>query len=600
MQASEYISKILATGKVKDHLPATRQAVLDLYYLLTIHLQGIKPRYKNLRLYSDAYSGTDNLYVETGGTRRNIGMWITPTGWQPKFQPYFENEILNRYPTMREERFHWQCSIYPKFPQSLFLQAIDEVRGAIFQDGNYDYLCANESTQTYIAQKQFSGLDFYDYVTDMLLFQVINDPNGYTAVIPNDFYEIEPDEDAGQPELIYVCCEDIFYQSDDLLAFNYEGKGCMIIDEENYYFIPFDRKEKKYLLSQTIVLPHTLDAAPFRQHGGYRMHSKDTGCYYLSYFAGAVDWANIAVRDFLDVQAAKKDLIPITQQIDIECNTCHGVGSIPVLCEDGSAGCSQPCTYCNGRGAISRNMGDVITVDRQDIIDGKMPDYVRYISADVASLEAMSKEFEQLYKRFQEALYLRFSDLAQSGVAKEMDREKMYKFLQSFSTNIFNIVFDLLTYIDGLLNNTEANGELITIRRPSQFKLKTESDLRDELRQLQTAGVDELVIKSVSDTLTMVANESPVTEKVIQVLSLYDPLRYKTDQQKTNLTIVAGAYSKADLIRSARAANEIQRLIYKMGEDWFLAASYEQIAAALDTALEPYINEATQIPQTGM
>ena len=573
-----------------------------MYYLLTIHLQGIKPRYRNLRLYSDAYtSATDNVYIETAGMRKNVGMWITPTGWQQKFQPYFENEILNRYPTMREERFHWQCSIYPKFTQSLFLQAIDEVRGAIFQDGNYSYAFANENTADYISGKNFDGLDFYDYVTDLILMQVVNDANGFTVVLPDDFYRpnIEIETDAGLPELIYVCSEDVLFASDDVLAFQHEN-GAIVIDAENYYYIPYNHKTKKYEAGSTVVLQHNLTVAPFRQHGGYRMHSKDTGCYYLSFFSGAVDWANIAVRDFLDVQAAKKDLIPITQQIEIECNTCHGSGSVPVLCEDGTAGCTTSCTSCSGRGTISRNLGDVISVDRQDVVDGKMPDYLRYISADVASLEAMSKEFDLLYKRFQEALYLRFSDLAQSGIAKEMDREKMYKFLQSFSTNLFNIVADLLTWIDALLNNTEAIPENVMVRRPSQFKLKTETDLRDELRQLQSAGVDELVIKSVSDTLTMVANESAVTEKIIKVLSLYDPLRYKTDQQKTNLTIVAGAYTKADLIRSARSINEIQRIIEAQGESWFMQATYEQIKAALDTAMQEYINEAMQMPQTGV
>lgn len=326
------------------------------------------------------------------------------------------------------------------------------------------------------------------------------------------------------------------------------------------------------------------------------MYSKDLGHYFLSFFSGAIDWANIAVRDFLDVQAAKKDLIPITQQIEIECNKCHGVGSIPVLCDDGSSGCTDKCGTCNGSGTISRNMGDVITVDRQDVVDGKMPDYIRYISADVASLNAMSAEFEGLYKRFQEALYLKFSDLSQSGIAKEMDREKLYKFLQSFSSNLFNVVYDVLTFVDGLINNTELVPEAISIKRPSQFKLKSSSDLQDELRQLQTAGADELAVKSVSDTLTLVSNESKTTERKIEVLSLYDPMRYKTDTQKTNMVIVGGAFTKEDLVRSVRASNELDNIIHKIGDARFLQMSYEAIKGMLDSAMTPYLNQLPSEP----
>lgn len=608
MTALEYIAKALATNKVKDYYPEHRQVALDIYYMMNIHMQGIRPRYRNLRLYSDAanVSGNvkDGIFIDypTGGTGAGrYKQWITPTGWQPKYQPYFENEILNRYPTMREERFHWQCSVYPKFPQSLFLQAIDEIRGAIFQESNYEYIFANENTELFCKAKNFDGLDIYDYITDILTPAIVNDPNGAIVVYPNDFYRVNEtegmpqDEDAGMPEIEYISSEQILYCSDDLLAWH-EHRGAFVVDSEDYYFIPFDHNGKKYLTSEAVVLPHVLGVAPFRQLGGYKMYSKDLGHYYLSFFSGAIDWANIAVRDFLDVQAAKKDLIPITQQIEIECNTCHGVGSVPVLCEDGSAGCSASCSNCNGKGTISRNLGDVITVDRQDIVDGKMPDYLRYISADVASLNAMSTEFDGLYKRFQEALYLKFSDLAQSGIAKEMDREKLYKFLMSFSNNLFNIVADLLTYIDALLNNTEVNNSHISVRRPTQFKLKTDSDLRDELRQLQTAGADEMAVKTVSDSLTMLASDNTVTEYKLEILSLYDPLRYKTDQQKTNMVIVAGAFTKEDLIRSARASNELDRIIHAYGSTWFLQASYETIKTMLDNAMQPYLDQLEQQP----
>lgn len=606
MTALEYIAKALATNKVKDYYPEHRQVALDIYYMMNIHMQGIRPRYRNLRLYSDAanVSGNtkDGIFIDyqSGGVGRQK-QWITPTGWQPKYQPYFENEILNRYPTMREERFHWQCSVYPKFPQSLFLQAIDEIRGAIFQESNYEYIFANENTELFCKSKNFDGLDIYDYITDIVTPAIVNDPNGAIVVYPNDFYKVNEtegmpqDEDTGLPEIEYVSSEQILYCSDDLLAWH-EHKGAFVVDSEAYYFIPFDPKDKKYLTSEAVVLPHVLGVAPFRQLGGYKMYSKDLGHYYLSFFSGAIDWANVSVRQFLDAEAYAKDLIPIVQQIEVDCNVCHGSGSVPVLCEDGNTGCTSTCSTCNGNGTISRNLGDVISVNVQDVQNGTVPDYVRYLTANPEILKGADERFYTLYDRFMDALYLKYSLEAQSGVAKALDRSKMYMFLSSFSNNVFNVVTDLLTYIDSLLNNTAASGDFITVRRPTQFMLKTDSDLRTELRELTVAGVTDSSIKTVSDTIDTLSDDSPVSRYKIEVLSLYDPMRYKTDQQKTNLVIVAGAFTKEDLIRSARASNELDRIIHAYGGTWFLQASYETIKTMLDKAMQPYLDQLEQQP----
>ncbi len=587
MNASEYIANVLATNEIKRNLPVARPYWLDTLYLANIHVRGIKPRYKNLRLYSDA------SYLMQEENARFGGTWITPTGWASKYQPYFEQLILNRYPTVREERFNWQCSIYPNFAQSLFLQAIDEIRGAIFQENNYEYKFANESTAAYVMEKRFEQLDFYDWVTNVLIIHIITDPNGYLVTMPSDW-----DSDTGeigQPALKYVASEDVLYADTDLLVYKDNGYA-YIIDAETYYKIPYNRKTKRYDLANIETLPHTLTEAPFTVLGGYKMYSNDSGGYYLSFFNGALDWANIAVRQFIDTEALNKDIVPITQMVQIECGACHGTGSIPVPCPDGDyGGCSDTCKTCNGKGHISRNMGDVISIDPSEIIDGRLPQYLQYISGDVANLKYSDERFNEMYDRFLQALYLKFIDEAQSGVAKAMDREKLYKFLLSFSDNIFDIITDCLARIDGLLNNTAADLNALSIRRPTQFILKTEEALRDELRQLTTAGAPDNVIRTIADALTLAAAQSPLTEKTVSFLSLYDPLRYKTDAQKTALVNVAGAFTRNDLIKSLRCENELNKLIEAKTVDWFMMATYEVIAAALDAALQPYYQSAAVI-----
>lgn len=591
MTASEYISQVLGArskNEVKNHLPELKPYWLDTLYLANIHIQGIKPRYRNLRLYSDVST------YDTFNKSRFGNVWITPTGWQAKYQPYFEQLILNRYPTVREERFNWQCSIYPNFAQSLFLQAIDEIRGAIFQDSNYEYDFANENTAAYIYEKRFSGLDFFDWTTNVLITNIITDPNGYTVTMPA-FWDDET-EIVGQPTCISVSSETVLFADKNLLIWQ-EKNDVFVVDSEAFYRIPYDRKTKEYRINDVSILPHTLEKAPFTINGGYAMNT-EFGMYYISFFNGAFDWANIAIRQFIDTEALNKDIIPITQMVQIECATCHGTGSVPTPCPDESSdmGCQSDCNKCSGKGHISRNMGDVISIQPEQVIDGKLPPYLQYISGDVANLEYSDKRFNQMYENFEKALYLKFIQEAQSGTAKALDRDKMYKFIAAFSDNIFDIITDCLVRIDGLLNNTKANIEAVAVRRPSQFILKSEADLRDELKALVTANAPGAAIKNVSDTLARLAAPGAATDKIIDVLSLYDPLRYKNDNQKTVLTNVAGAFTKSDLIRSVRCENELNRIIERKSLAWFLNASYEQVVTELDNSIQPYIDELPQMP----
>jgi len=575
---------------VRKYYPANRNIAIDVLHIGSIHLRGIKPRYRNLRTYSDA-----SLLPFNGDLVNKTGNWITPTGWQAKYQPYFEQQILNRYPTVREERFHWQCSIYPSFAQSLFLQAIDEIRGAVFQENNFEYKFSSEGTAAYLYEKKFNGLDFYDWVTNSLCLHILGDPNGYIVTMP-EFWDTETGT-VGEPTCTYVSSEALMYADSALIVWQY-GETCYIADDTAYYKIKYDKRKKKYDLNNVEVLPHTLQELPATICGGYEMHDSETGKYYLSYFSGAYDWANIAIRQFIDTEALNKDIIPITQMVQIECNACHGTGSVPVPCaDDNMGGCTATCGTCNGEGIVKRNLGDVISIDPSQIIDGKLPQYLQYISGDVNNLRYADERFAEMYDRFREALYLKFIDEAQSGVAKSYDRDRLYKFLSNFTDNIFDVITDALVRIDALLNNTEANQESVTVRRPSHFVLKSEADMREELGELIKANAPATIVQAVADTLVITNAQSPVTEKKVKFLSLYDPLRYHSDQQKAYLVTVAGVFTRNDLIKSVRCENELNKLIDELSGEWFLAADNAQIASRIDAALQQYYQpEVEQMP----
>lgn len=592
MTALEYVQYIIASNSIVKEQPKTKRFWLDIFYMMTIHMQGIKPRYRNLRLTPDA-----GLYYENDGIAiAQTQGFITPTGWDKKYQPIFDLRILNRYPTVREERYYWQCSIYPSFAQGLFLQSIDEIRGAIFQDSNYSISTTSEATNEYLYSKSFDGLDFFDYITNILLPSMIADPNGIIAVVP-DMDNVSLSGEVVKYELDYISSERIIYKHGKTVAYYCKGKTIAVLDENNFIFVRYDAKTKKYIVSDVDIVNNASEMSPFKTFGGYYMHHPEFGGYYLSFFNGAIEWANAMIRQYLDCEGMNKDMIPITQIVEVDCSQCHATGKIPIPCDDGSySGCTTTCPSCKGKAVISRNLGDVISVNQEQITDGKLPDYLRYITGNVDNLRYSDERFTDLYDKFLQALYLKFIETAQSGAAKEMDREKMYKFVQTVSDNLFDLITDLCVLLVAFIENKPADVSTAKIKRPASFGLKTEDELRDSLVKLNNANADPITIKSVSDALTVMEDDSPLTLKKIQVLSLFDPLRYKSDQSRAILS-ASGVVSKNDLIKNLRSVSELDRMIHEKTAAWFIDVEIDTILDELEKRVSPYyVNEQAPVP----
>lgn len=589
MTSEEYISHYMSVGggaKMRERFPRHKGIAVDMQRMMEILILGIRPRYKLDRLVSDVQAigeaGFGMLFDIThpdySHLPTSVNGWVEPAGWQPKYQFYFERYVLNRYPLMREERYNWQLSVYPTFVQDLFLRAITELSASIFQENGYA-VEVEEKVGAVLMKRLFMGMDFYDFITQSLLTQILIDANGYVVVVPEEV------KDGELFDVEYISSENLCYESDELLVWR------KVVDDKHVYICLLDAESYRECKRndndwEVTVTEHGVGMMPARKFGGYSVQAN--GCrHFISYFWGAADAAFVALRQFLDCEGMNKDIIPITQVIEVECPDCNGMGRVPVPCpDDGSVGCTEVCKGCGGKKIVSRNLGDTITINPADLNGGSMPDMVRYISGNVGNLQYADSRFMMLFDRLKEALYLKHIEQAQSGAAKALDMEKMYKFIAQVSDNMFDIIYDLVQFVDSYVMGREADPNSVQLRRPSQFILKTDADLRTELAQISALGLDESIYSTVIDTLSNMADDTAVGRKKQRLLSILDPLHYKTDAQKLSL-VQAGVYTGEDLVASYRMSWAINKVVRE--NDGFLLMPDDQCMRLVQAEVAPFV-----------
>ncbi len=574
MTANEYIALITSDpAKVSEIKSPIIVKWEEVYLRTTFHTLGIKPKYEVNRKSSYWYNKT-----------------VTPASYDPKYESIFEGDIFNRYPTISKERYNWQRSIYPTIAKSMFTQALREIKGALFQLGTYDATSHEKNTKAFLEGNNFNCKSLKNYIREVLPSQMVNDPNGFLVV----HYDFEA-ETATANDLVfrYVSSEKIKFFDKSLLVFENADKSLIAIDANSHSKLSYNKKEERYY--NLVSVPHNLSILTAIQLGGYYVavdnENHDDSMYYDSFFSAGVELAYPVVRQFIDNESLAKDLIPIVQQVDPTCPECEGDMTIPVPCPDSEAdsakGCTEICGTCEGKGTVSRNMGDVYTVDFEAAKEMNGLKLVDYITPQTAIITATEERFYKLLDELRSALYLNNAEEAQSGVAKTIDQEKMRKFVSDFSNQLFEVARNLIIFCDALIN-LKVNPSAACIVQPTQFGLESEAEQSERIAKMKEGGFDSLILRTKTEAMINTGNSSDEVKKMAKVLGMYDPLRYQNEKSIERKTAL-GIITKNACIKSLYAENELQKLVHQKGKDWFMRQDYEAIAAELDREIQKHL-----------
>lgn len=529
----------------------------DVYYGMSLHTTGACPRFRDLR----------------------TGRAVKPAGYHGEaYQYLFDNFLLSRHPREDDATRNWRYSQYRPMTQSAFGQITGVVTGAIFQDSNYVLDMTDEQDNSYIWGNHFSGYDIAGYFSGIGFRNMIEDPNGVFLRMPTRPYYEQGDEKL-EVDIWFVNSKDMVWFSKTDIIFR-KGEYAYWVNEQTIWRYSYDAQNKKYYLAKADAggyYAHMLGRLPLTVAGG----EWNTQGYYDSYFCKARAAADDFVSAYSAAQLVDKEAShPYIIEASTDCTGCMGKGHVQRDCDTCPMGIElADCPDCGGSGQVSRNPGQRMIVPHEDM---KLGTPVQIVNPDVSINTHHREVCRQVMELITEALHLKKTDEAQSGVAKAIDQERLYKFISSISNALFDkIIYDTLRDIVAYRNIEGDKQAAFRLVKPTQFRIKTGADLLEEYAAGSKAGIPLFIRRRMAvDFADKQYSGDEVMKKKARIITELDELSVLSTQELLDLR-TAGAVSAADMIHSRRLPALLDELVQLRGEYWLMQTDIKEIKELL-------------------
>lgn len=552
MQPNEVLAILNKTVKLSRETTETLQRKRDVYYGISLHTTGACPAFRDL-------SG--------GGT-------IYPQGYYgSEYQRLFDKHLLSRHPRENDATRNWRFSQYRPLTKAPFAQITEIITGAIFQDSNYDLNLQDLHDEQYIWGNHFSGHDIVGYFSNVAFRNMVEDPNGVLLRIPASA-GYEQTDDKLQVDIWFVNTKDIILHSQDDFIFLRNGYAWWV-DKQTIWRFSYKPEEKKYFLSQQDAhgyYAHMLGRLPISIAGGVW----NTQGYYDSYYSKAKAAADDFISAYSAAQLVDKEAShPFIVEASTDCPDCRGLGQVQQDCDSCPNGVELvSCGSCHGSGQISRNPGQHIIVPQDKLKDGSP---IQIVNPDVSINSHHRNVCAQVMGLIIEALHLQKTEEAQSGVAKAIDQERLYKFISNISNHVFDkLITDTLRDIIAYRNAGAVAGAVhpveypFRVLKPTQFRIKTSADLLNEYATGKQAGMPVFIRRRMAlDFVDKQYSGDAIMKKKAQLITQLDSLSVLSIDEMTALRNT-GVVSDAELQYSRKLPAAIDALIRDNGEYWFL------------------------------
>lgn len=528
--------------------------------------------------------------------------------------------LLAARPNEEPHILKYRLANYEPITYELTNTALDRVFRVI---GNNKYtIKANEQTLEYIKGKHFKAnddtaqdaMDLRTYLRKIAQKRAIEDPNGFIIWFPTGEGLIQPNLSIQpMPQLVYS--SQFKYSDNNIFIYLGEEKtplkgdrGETVMSGEVYWFITKTEYWKMYQVGTTknptwvqeMVYFHNLQELPIIVNGG----DMNAGKYYESFFSPFLAFANDAIRQYSDWRAIQVTTgFPIKEEFATDCEIripIDAPGGLRAENIDPSEETNHPSKWIpiSGKTPFNTYRRKVVpkgTEGMEAVLPAEIPS-VRFIHPDVAVVKYAGESWEKLLERAESALNLKQKvDQAQSGKAKQLDKEDEYSLINKICDNFFdNILLNSLRYCDALLRN-EGVDMSIGIIKPNSYNIKTEDDIVNELATLKEKKVPAIFLQqSTLDLANKRFSGDPLTEKIFDVVSTYDPL-FIHDVDEQDKMVLSGRITKEMSQKSIMYWPILRQLAKEKTEQGLLEMSNEAIKVEFDKRFMIYYPSATPL-----
>jgi hypothetical protein len=584
---SEIIKKVteILNGKEKLDPLAILSKWKNIYYNISVHTTGVCPAYYPLR-----YEGNSKARSVVLGESM-----IYPFYWiYPEYDIVFDR-LFGMHPREPHATRELRKSLYKPHQQAPLTKAIDKCKAVISAENKYTLFVDDKEDNDYIWGKNFDGKNLVEFI--FWHFKTIcEDPNSKFIVRPKKAAKEQTNKKV-EVEIIHVPSRRIRYSSESELIY-YEGTDDMYAWYINpAAYLRFERSNKgdfNHMDGRQGYYAHMLGRLPVHTAGGvWNSHG-----FYDSYIQPAIPFCDEFVGAQSAVQMVNKEAAhPFIIAASPDCKDCEGVGYTQwcSTCNnrpdqncncDKSAYSISTCRSCNGTKLQSINPGDWMIVPSDLMKD----DLIKIINPDVAVNEFLVKHKDAIYENIKDSLHQQYIKEAQSGVAKEIDRDGERMWYKTCSDGMwYGLIEPILISILSLRNISKSNDTVsvnlpnYTFAPPTSFDLKTEFDLLEEYKEATDSQIPEYVKQSIVESyVDKVYGGNELMVKKSKFINYIDPYSVSTPADKT-IAINNGVASIEQIRISDNLPMLLNRIVNKRGEKWFLNADFDMIEAEVNT-----------------
>ena len=520
----------------------------------------------------------------------------SPTKLINKRRPY-EDESVKKY----------RIDNYEHVTMTVITRGIERLQTILSQANvNIDI---PESLSSYLSEPIFQGGNWDNFVDNFVMRRMIEDPNGLIVWFPKG-KGVEIGNEKVNPVPILLLSKNIHHFDENVLTFlsdeksevkdngsqKFTGKVYYIVTKESYYkYIQVgDKSKNKFELHE--YYKHDLEELPVVSLGGIECGSmqregskglKNQEITYLgSYFSSAVPYLNEAARQFSDHQAIMvTSAHPIREMESVPCiaEGCEG-GKIRIFGDNDTDIDFKTCKTCSGKGeVIPSSPYGVLFRKRSNLFNEKQMSptpALRYIAPPVEILKYTGDHWKDMIEAAEKAINLLFIDNAQSGKAKEIDRESLTSMLDKIGKNIYDNIYKKSYNIVHALRENSSSGAIV-INLPASFRVRTEEEMVKEISELKTENSSSFIVsQSVIELIMKRYSGNRVLQKIAKFLISYDPLFPYSTSEKIQMQ-AAGIVSKTDNFRSLNAMRICQEIATE-DKTSFLEMSFNELKTKVE------------------
>jgi hypothetical protein len=515
-------------------------------------------------------------------------------------------DILNaRRPNEDPDVQRYRLMIYEPITKGSMNRAIDKLF-RIFQNANFS-ISVSDELDLYLNTRKFEGQFFYSFIQKFVVRRMIEDPNGFLVWVPSGEGLVNPSVKVDVSPLL-VMSEHIKILETNLICWNAPQENVEVMSNGKktntglvYYTLTDSGFFRSYQVGTgqntrfetELVYLHNIGQIPAIILGG-DLTDED---FFESYFSAFVPFANEAIRQYSDWTAVMTtSAFPYREEI---AESCSAKGCRDGIVYNHENDEHERCGTCKGSGRVIsrspfgvylREKGDGILSDNSSSGEAML----KFISPPVDIIKYSGDAWQTLLKKAEEGLHLNVIDEAQSGTAKQIDREDSFSQLTKISNNIFDeIIFKSLMFIENYRNVTEPKEPVIV--KPISFSMKTEEDLISEITKLTDKNAPvAFLVESTKDLAKKRFSGNKAVTRMVEVLVSYDPLFNLSVKDKQTL-LASGTIKKEDLLKSLYAYKTLTNLVAQNGTE-FLENTLSDLFTALDVAMKPIVE--SYIPKT--